>query len=180
MTAKRKTAVLILIIFLLYNLGFIWGSSLTNKTESHDLGVEMLNFLPSFVKDLFPNLEQLVYIVQKLAHFTEFACLGGLSCGLLAAWGKVNLHPFFHVLAGGFFTAAINETIQIFTDRNALLLDVWLDFAGFTTGMTLVLLIIRALVQRFKPKKTYKEADNVIAFPTGRHPSNNLRSFKRF
>ena len=88
MTVKRKTAVLILTMLLLYNLGFIWGNSLVNKTESHDLSVGMLNFLPSFVKDLFPNLEQLVYIARKLAHFTEFACLGGLSCGLLAAWEK--------------------------------------------------------------------------------------------
>ena len=180
MTAKRKTAVLILTMLLLYNLGFIWGNSLANKTESHDLSVGMLNFLPSFVKDLFPNLEQLVYIARKLAHFTEFACLGGLSCGLLAAWGKVKLHPFFHVWAGGFFAAAINETIQIFTGGSSPLQDVWLDFAGFTTGMTLVLLIIRALVQHSKPKETFKEAANVIAFPTGRRPSNDLRSFRKF
>lgn len=81
MTAKRKTAVLILTMLLLYNLGFIWGNSLANKTESHDLSVGMLNFLPSFVKDLFPNLEQLVYIARKLAHFTSLPAWAGCPAG---------------------------------------------------------------------------------------------------
>lgn len=175
MTAKRKTAVLILTMLLLYNLGFIWGNSLVNKTESHDLSVGMLNFLPSFVKDLFPNLEQLVYIARKLAHFTEFACLGGLSCGLLATARTVKLHPFFHVWAGGFFVAAIDETIQIFTGRGSQLQDVWLDFAGFSAGL-LAVLLVRALVLRSKPEESPKEVDNVIAFPKGHDAFKHLHS----
>ena len=175
MTAKRKTAVLILTMLLLYNLGFIWGNSLVNKTESHDLSVGMLNFLPSFVKDLFPNLEQLVYIARKLAHFTEFACLGGLSCGLLATARTVKLHPFFHVWAGGFFAAAIDETIQIFTGRGSQLQDVWLDFAGFSAGL-LAVLLVRALVLRSKPEESPKEVDNVIAFPKGHDAFKHLHS----
>ena len=180
MTGKRKILLTVLSLLLVCNLAFIWGNSLVSRSDSHDLSVGVLGFLPGFIRDLFPNQEQLVHIVRKMAHFTEFACLGGLSCGLLAAWGKVKLHPFFHVWAGGFFAAAINETIQIFTGGSSPLQDVWLDFAGFTTGMTLVLLIIRALVQHSKPKETFKEADNVIAFPTGRRPSNDLRSFRKF
>ena len=134
-----------------------------------------LGFLPGFIRDLFPNQEQLVHIVRKMAHFTEFACLGGLSCGLLAAARTVKLHPFFHVWAGGFFVAAIDETIQIFTGRGSQLQDVWLDFAGFSAGL-LAVLLVRALVLRSKPEESPKEVDNVIAFPKDHDAFKHLHS----
>ena len=82
-------------LWLVCNLAFIWGNSLVSRSDSHDLSVGVLGFLPGFIRDLFPNQEQLVHIVRKMAHFTEFACLGGLSCGLLATARTVKLHPFF-------------------------------------------------------------------------------------
>ena len=175
MTEKRKAAVAVLTVLLLANLCFIWGNSLVSRSDSHDLSVGVLGFLPGFLRDLFPDQEQLVHIVRKAAHFTEFACLGGLSCGLLAATRAVKRHPFFHVWAGGFFVAAIDETIQIFTGRGSQLQDVWLDFAGFSAGL-LAVLVVRAVVLRSKPKETPKEAGNVIAFPAGRLPPNDLSS----
>lgn len=175
MTKKRKAAVAVLTVLLLANLCFIWGNSLVSRSDSHDLSVGVLGFLPGFLRDLFPDQEQLVHIVRKAAHFTEFACLGGLSCGLLAATRAVKRHPFFHVWAGGFFAAAIDETIQIFTGRGSQLQDVWLDFAGFSAGL-LAVLVVRAVVLRSKPKETPKEAGNVIAFPAGRLPPNDLSS----
>ena len=97
MTGKRKILLTVLSLLLVCNLAFIWGNSLVSRSDSHDLSVGVLGFLPGFIRDLFPNQEQLVHFVRKMAHFTEFACLGGLSCGLLAALGKVKLHPFFHL-----------------------------------------------------------------------------------
>ena len=175
MIKKRKAAVAVLTVLLLANLCFIWGNSLVSRSDSHDLSVGVLGFLPGFLRDLFPDQEQLVHIVRKAAHFSEFACLGGLSCGLLAAIRAVKRHPFFHVWAGGFFVAAIDETIQIFTGRGSQLQDVWLDFAGFSAGL-LAVLVVRAVVLRSKPKETPKEAGNVIAFPAGRLPPNDLSS----
>ena len=82
MTGKRKILLTVLSLLLVCNLAFIWGNSLVSRSDSHDLSVGVLGFLPGFIRDLFPNQEQLVHIVRKMAHFTEFACLGGLSCGL--------------------------------------------------------------------------------------------------
>ena len=175
MTKKRKAAVAVLTVLLLANLCFIWGNSLVSRSDSHDLSVGVLGFLPGFLRDLFPDQEQLVHIARKLAHFTEFACLGGLSCGLLAATRAVKRHPFFHVWAGGFFVAAIDETIQIFTGRGSQLQDVWLDFAGFSAGL-LAVLLVRALVLRSKPEESPKEVDNVIAFPKGHDAFKHLHS----
>lgn len=175
MTGKRKILLTVLSLLLVCNLAFIWGNSLVSRSDSHDLSVGVLGFLPGFIRDLFPNQEQLVHIVRKMAHFTEFACLGGLSCGLLAAARTVKLHPFFHVWAGGFFVAAIDETIQIFTGRGSQLQDVWLDFAGFSAGL-LAVLLVRAIVLRSKPEESPKEVDNVIAFPKGHDAFKHLHS----
>ena len=94
------------------------------------LSFDVLALLPSFIKDLFPDREQLGHILRKLAHFTEFLSLGGLSTGLLLLLGQRKPHPLLHLLCGGFFVAAIDETIQIFSHRGSQLQDVWLDFAG--------------------------------------------------
>ena len=153
MTGKRKILLTVLSLLLVCNLAFIWGNSLVSRSDSHDLSV----------------------IVRKMAHFTEFACLGGLSCGLLATARTVKLHPFFHVWAGGFFVAAIDETIQIFTGRGSQLQDVWLDFAGFSAGL-LAVLLVRALVLRSKPEESPKEVDNVIAFPKDHDAFKHLHS----
>ena len=72
MTKKRKAAVAVLTVLLLANLCFIWGNSLVSRSDSHDLSVGVLGFLPGFLRDLFPDQEQLVHIVRKAAHFTEF------------------------------------------------------------------------------------------------------------
>ena len=40
----------------------------------------------------------------------------------------------------------------------------------------LAVLVVRAVVLRSKPKETPKEAGNVIAFPAGRLPPNDLSS----
>ena len=165
MNDKRKTAAFLLSILLLCNLAFIWGNSLVTQAESHDLSVGVLNFLPDFVKALFPNQEQLVHFVRKLAHFTEFACLGGLSAGLLALFHKVSFHLVVHLFCCGFFVAAIDETIQIFTGRGSQLQDVWLDFAGFVTGLVLVLGVRAIACRKHQGEAAEPAPENIISFP---------------
>ena len=61
--------------------------------------------------------------------------------------------------------AAIDETIQIFTGRGSQLQDVWLDFAGFTTGLILVL-AVRAIARRkSKGEAPPASSENIISFP---------------
>ena len=165
MTRTQKTLAAILLLLLILNLCFIWGNSLLSKTSSHDLSVDVMDFIPAFIHNLVTDIEQLLHFVRKMAHFTEFACLGGLSAGLLAVYRKVGLHPVAHLFAGGFLVAAIDETIQIYSNRGSQLQDVWLDFAGFSAGL-LVVLGIRAIVCASQPKPRHLE--NVIPFPEGR------------
>ena len=61
--------------------------------------------------------------------------------------------------------AALDETIQIFSNRGSQLQDVWLDFAGFSTGLFLVLLVRAILCYRQKSKKQSTSSQKVIPFP---------------
>lgn len=139
MTKKRKAAAAVLGVLLVLNLCFIWGNSLMSRESSHGMSMGVLELLPPFVRQLFPDVESLEHVLRKMAHFSEFACLGALSCGQLALWRKLSLHPVLHVLSAGFAAAAIDETIQVFSNRGSQLQDVWLDFSGFAVGLALVL-----------------------------------------
>ena len=55
MTGKRKILLTVLSLLLVCNLAFIWGNSLVSRSDSHDLSVGVLGFLPGFIRDLFPN-----------------------------------------------------------------------------------------------------------------------------
>lgn len=165
MTSKQKTTAAVLLILLFCNLGFIWGNSLVSRADSHDLSLNVLHILPGFLQSIIPGEASLLHLVRKAAHFTEFACLGGLSAGLLAVFQKVLFHPVVHLFFGGFFVAALDETIQIFSNRGSQLQDVWLDFAGFSTGLFLVLLVRAILCYRQKSKKQSTASHKVIPFP---------------
>ena len=74
-----------------------------------------------------------------------------LGCGELLLLRKKSLHWLGHLVCGGFFVAAIDETIQIFSHRGSQLQDVWLDFSGFVVGTLLLLAAVairRAWVNR--------------------------------
>ena len=64
MTGKRKILLTVLSLLLVCNLAFIWGNSLVSRSDSHDLSVGVLDFLPGFIRDLFPNQEQLAHCAE--------------------------------------------------------------------------------------------------------------------
>ena len=98
-------------------------------------------------------LEQLLhmpvdeFLLRKAAHFSEYALLGAELSLLLNLLLDRNGRPLargrrlLDFPALGFFAAAIDETIQIFSGRGSSLLDVWLDTAGCLTGFFLIFLI---------------------------------------
>lgn len=128
---SRQTQHRFCAILIALNLAFIWGNSAMPGDNSGALSgwlLELLSFLPD--SDLAHT------ILRKLAHFSEFGLLGILVCWL---W---NLHrdnlpvslPGF-----GLAVACIDETIQYFVPgRASSLIDVWIDTAGFTTGLILL------------------------------------------
>lgn len=66
-------------------------------------------------------------VVRKLAHIFEYAAVGLLLC--LSTDGSTK-----RVLIGCLIIAFLDETIQIFSGRGALIADVWIDLLGASIG----------------------------------------------
>lgn len=124
-------------VLLALNILFIWGNSLLPGSVS--------GAISQFVRDLLafllgsssgdPNAGH--GLLRKLAHFTEFACLGALLAWLLGMLCK----PLPFALLFGFLVASIDETIQYFVpNRGPAFKDVLIDTAGALVGISLLFL----------------------------------------
>ncbi len=133
-TEKRQKRLCVALLCLC--LAFIWGNSL--------LPGEISGAISDFVKALL--LKILFFLpdtgisggglLRKLAHFTEFACLGALLAWLHALLGR----HLFQGLVWGFLAACVDETIQRFVpDRGPSFFDVLIDTGGVTLGIVLLL-----------------------------------------
>lgn len=133
----------ILILLLVLLLAFIWGHSCMPPDASEDESSTVLELLRPLLSLIVGAENVTLHLVRKLAHFTEFFCLGCVLALLLPFRGKMQL------LAGGLalLTGFIDETIQIFSGRGSAVSDVWLDFSGAAAAI-LILALARALLSR--------------------------------
>lgn len=133
---KRKKSRILLTVLIGLNLAFIWGNSAMTGAQSGDMSGSIL----AVVAEIFPVFagENGHFLLRKLAHFSEFACLGLLTPARKLAGGeriRLSLTGF------GLAVACIDETIQLYVPaRASSLIDVWIDTAGFVTGSILLLL----------------------------------------
>lgn len=130
-THKRMTLCITLLVL---NLAFIWGNSL--------MPGEVSKAISMWVKDLFfPSgigaaPQEGHGLLRKLAHFTEFGCLGAILCWLCAMLRKKPWNSLIYSV----LTACADEGIQCFVpDRGPGFRDVLIDTAGAALGMLLLL-----------------------------------------
>ena len=133
----------ILIVLLILLLAFIWGHSCMPVSASEEESSVILELLRPVLKPIVSPENVTLHLVRKMAHFTEFFCLGCVLALLLPFRGKSQL------LAAGLslLTGFIDETIQIFSGRGPAISDVWLDFSGAAAAI-LLLALLRALFLR--------------------------------
>ncbi|MBR4425404.1 MAG: VanZ family protein [Oscillospiraceae bacterium] len=122
----------------------IWGQSLLPVSSSSSESGWVLNIIVNPVLRIFGLGEMGHGLLRKLAHVTEFALLGFWLILLLR--GKCLI-----ALMIGFLAAALDESIQLFSDRSAEVQDIWIDFAGVVLGSLLGTLLWR-LTHRQKPE----------------------------
>lgn len=139
---KTDTRIRLCITLLVLNLLFIWGNSL--------LPGELSGALSRWVKELLgiaPGDPHTGHgLLRKLAHFTEFACLGLSLCWLHGMLQK----SFWRSIPWGVAAACLDECIQIFVpDRGPGIKDVLIDTAGVCVGV-LVLWICMVSKIKFK------------------------------
>ena len=82
-TKKRMALCLILLAAL---LAFIWGNSMASGARSGAASGRIVAWINSFLH--FENAEALHLAVRKMAHFTEFTCLGLVLGWLFAMMGE--------------------------------------------------------------------------------------------
>lgn len=141
-------------MFLALNVALIWGNSLLPG----DISGAISGWVRDFVVKLLglPDLGQDTGhgLIRKLAHFTEFSCLGGLLAWLFAMLQKHRLLS----LGCGFLVACADETIQRFVPgRGPSFRDVLIDTSGVITGIVLLFAgytAIKAVKRKTEDMKT--------------------------
>ena len=138
---KTKRRIRLCAVLLGANLLFIWGNSLMPGAVSGALSGrigEALRFLLGIPVNEAPGGP---HLLRKLAHFSEFACLGLLLCWLAGMMGEKSFHLAVLPLLGALAAACVDETIQMAVPgRCSSLKDVWIDTCGAAAGIIILLL----------------------------------------
>lgn len=123
-------------------LGFIFSRSLTPSYASDIESENALDVVDGFLSVF--NLGGVIdnHIIRKIAHFSEFAVLGGFITGSVnKLTGKIKKNIFF-ISFCCLIVPVIDETLQYFSyGRSPEVKDILLDFAGAVTGIIIASLL---------------------------------------
>lgn len=151
---RTKKRLWLCCILLTANLIFIWGNSLLPGQVSGALS----DWLKDLLAPLFggtPGAPGGGGLLRKLAHFTEFTCLGMCLRWLFGMLRKRPVEYLAFPLLCGIAAAGIDETIQRFVPlRGPSIKDVGIDTLGIVTGIVIISLIY---IIKTKNLKTLEE-----------------------
>ena len=146
---KKRNALCCVLIAL--NLALIWG----NSTLPGGVSMELSDGFLALLSQGLPALAIIGSIlIRKLAHFSEFACLGLLLGWLLSPEG--GFRGFAAPALLGTLAACVDETIQRFVPgRESSLIDVWIDIFGVCAGILLLRLGYCCIRRRKERKQNF-------------------------
>lgn len=151
-TKKRMGLCLTLLCLLLI---FIWGNSLMPDTVSRALS----QWAKRILDGLFGGGDSAAqddgdHFLRKLAHFTEFCCLGMCLTWLFAMVTGQRWQHAAMPLVCGTLVASLDESIQYFVPGRACrITDVGIDTLGAALGIVLINLHI-LFIKKSGGKKT--------------------------
>lgn len=162
---KIYTVIALLLLMILYLMIFYFSSE--DADRSSDITTRVTKALLQFyykIKGGSGNQQIAGYTVssaegfiRKLAHFTEYACVGFLSYSIVVVWFGTIWKGRFWVIVQLLLSAAADELHQYFVPgRNAAVKDVLIDTAGGIAGMLVILagaLLWRLFVRGLRAKK---------------------------
>ena len=154
---KEKILRILHVVLLVLTLSFIWGQSFLPTLASRDEGNAVIQTVIGPVKKVITGEAETSdlfrAVARKYAHAAEFAVLGLIVVPFFRKrklWETI-LPSLFICMGCGL----IDETIQIFNDRSARVIDVWIDTGGAIAGIACGLLCI-LLVREIRKKKEKK------------------------
>ena len=159
-----KTIKIIIIVLIVLTIAFIWSNSIRSRAESEAQS--------SAVRDIVENIltcggsepasagdELILGNIRKLAHFSEYLVLS-VFLSVYALIFKRTIRAKVIIALLSVPVAAIDETIQIFSDRGAAISDVLLDTLGAASGFGVtiaVIVIVRRIISwKAHEKKNHK------------------------
>ncbi len=116
-------------------VAFILSRSMRGKVASDGES----QWVTDLLREIFHSDSISHAFVRKLAHFTEFFILGTELSGLLWLERRRSVQSYLNIWFAGELCALLDETVQIFSGRGPSVADVWLDTAGATCGIFLLL-----------------------------------------
>ena len=147
-----KIVSLVMTVLIILTVIFIFSNSFENSSASDKASEKVTETVKPIVESVIGQGKVTNNAVRKTAHVLEFGLLGFELAILLTALGSVSLSSVMHCSFFAVTVALLDETIQIFNDRGALVKDVWIDFGGALSGITIALLIFR-LASLFKKRR---------------------------
>lgn len=143
---RNQKKIRLWLFIVICNILFIWGNSLLPGSVSGAIS-KFVSYVVYQVILGQPNVGGGGHgLMRKVAHFTEFACLGVFLSRFLFWFEKRRIYA----LAGAFLVACCDETIQRFVpNRGPSFKDVMIDTSGAVVGM-LLLFVGYACVKRHK------------------------------
>ena len=132
---RTKKRLVLCLVLLGINIAFIWGNSLLPG----ELSGAFSDWVKSLLDAILPGGGESSPgggLLRKLAHFTEFTCLGLLLSWLVRMLRQKNWEQLLFPLVTGAAVAALDETIQLFVPkRGPTIKDVGIDTLGVVLGI---------------------------------------------
>ena len=127
---------LILWMIIIFVLSNDTGTASSNKSDG----------IASFISDIisFIDTDTLIFIIRKLAHFTEYLILGILFLNVLKDYNVVNTKIVIITILFCFSFAISDEVHQLFIqNRSGKITDILIDTLGSSIGVIIYYLILK-------------------------------------
>lgn len=156
----RKYLKVSLLISIIIMISFIWSNSLKSPNESVKQSGEVAKVIETIIthngqKQLSGFGSWIIENVRKIAHFVEFFSLAVLITTYIALFYSEKKFNYSYVSLV-IIVAIIDEIIQIFTNRGAMVIDVLIDSAGGLLGFIFVVFIKCILYIIKNKRKNYE------------------------
>lgn len=126
-------------------VAFVWGHSLVQGPDSAlESGRVVALLRPLFEAAGVLDVDLMTFVVRKCAHFSEYAVLGALACGLWGSLPPASRCPAWLAAAAVALVPVADECIQLFVPgRSGTARDVLIDLSGALFGAVALSLAAR-------------------------------------
>lgn len=163
LNVKISNKQLILWVCLIAWMVVIFMFSAQNGEESAELSGGITKRVIEIIVDDYENMtpaqqtnvqNNVSFVVRKIAHFTEYAILGGILACLVGTYTQILKRRILISWCAGTVYAMTDEFHQMFSEgRTPKVFDVCIDSAGVIFGVCIVLVFCHIAIDKRKQKK---------------------------